>query len=270
MSDLYNSEKRKLELILRMNEGYVLNFNNNTMAQFFFDNISIDIYDEKYNTNKSGSKANRMRAFWEKENNHIVGKLLLGIFKDWNSFGILEHQADELSNIAKRLMETASVPEIDAIKPITEEKDFEGITKLVRESIEKNEPENGLDRLHTYLVKYFRVKCENCRISIDKNKPLHSLFGEYIKAIKSKGLIESEMTERILKSSISVMEAFNDVRNNKSYTHDNSVLNRNESLLIFGHVTNAIRFIERVEATEKLQERTKETFENSYNNTLPF
>ena len=51
------------------------------------------------------------------------------------------------------------------------------------------------------------------------------------------------VAERILKSSISVLDSFNDVRNNRSLAHDNPVLNRNESLLIFQHVTNIIRFI---------------------------
>jgi len=51
------------------------------------------------------------------------------------------------------------------------------------------------------------------------------------------------MTERILKSSISILDAFNDVRNNKSLAHDNPVLNRNESLLIFParHQCHAVR-----------------------------
>ena len=51
------------------------------------------------------------------------------------------------------------------------------------------------------------------------------------------------------------MEAFNRVRNDQSFAHDNEVLNYNESLLIFGHVTSSIRFIEAIEkrATEKLE-----------------
>jgi hypothetical protein len=51
------------------------------------------------------------------------------------------------------------------------------------------------------------------------------------------------MTERILKSSISILEAFNDVRNNQSIAHDNPILNYNESVLIFNHVSSAIKFI---------------------------
>lgn len=55
-----------------------------------------------------------------------------------------------------------------------------------------------------------------------------------MRALKNEGAIESEMTERILKSSISVMAAFNRVRNDQSLAPDNQVLNYNESLLIFG------------------------------------
>lgn len=44
------------------------------------------------------------------------------------------------------------------------------------------------------------------------------------------------MTECILKSSISTLEAFNRVRNEQSFAHDNSILNYDESLLIFNHV----------------------------------
>ena len=55
------------------------------------------------------------------------------------------------------------------------------------------------------------------------------------------------MAERILKSSISVLEAFNDVRNNKSLAHDNPILNYEESLLIFNHVAASIRFIKALE-----------------------
>ena len=255
MSNLAVMEKRKLERAFGMNSGYVLNFSNRTMEDFFRDSVGIEIYDKKYDRD-SGSKANRMRAFWEIESNYVVGKLLFDIFSNWTELSS-ELLPEDCLKIANRLKESAPVPELDAIQAISEEKDFEALAKSVRESIERNEPENGLDRLHTFLLKYFRTKCKKYSLEMDRNKPLHSLVGEYIKAIKKEGLIESEMTERILKSSISVMEAFCDVRNNQSYAHDNQVLNYNESLLIFGHVTNAVRFIEKLEAS-KIAAKEKE------------
>ncbi len=58
----------RLEKALRMGDGYILNFSNKTFADFVAHSIGVNIYDEKY-TNGSGSKANRLRAFWELESN---------------------------------------------------------------------------------------------------------------------------------------------------------------------------------------------------------
>ena len=55
------------------------------------------------------------------------------------------------------------------------------------------------------------------------------------------------MAEKILKSSISIFEAFNHVRNNQSFAHDNPTLGYDESILIFNSITSAIRFIRSVE-----------------------
>jgi hypothetical protein len=73
------------------------------------------------------------------------------------------------------------------------------------------------------------------------------VFGEYVKNLRGSGLIESEMAERILKSSIGTLEAFNRVRNDRSLAHDNPTLNYEESLLIFNHVCSAVRFIRALE-----------------------
>lgn len=80
MSDLTMIEKRELELAFGMRSGYVLNFSNRTFAEFFFGSFGIDIYDTKYDYG-SGSKANRMRAFWEHESNYLVGKVLGFLFE---------------------------------------------------------------------------------------------------------------------------------------------------------------------------------------------
>lgn len=249
MSDLTSLEKRNLERLLGMGSGYVLDFSNRTFDEFVSDSTGKNIYAGEYETG-GGSKANRLRAFWSIESNYIVGKLLGDLLAYASERQI---SADEqpivegCRRIVQRLSVNHSVPEIDAITPNSAEKVFAVLAKAVRESIEKNEPESGLDRLHTFVVKYVRVLCEKRGITTERDKPLHSLVGEYIKRLKEAGDIESEMTERILKSSISILEAFNRVRNEQSFAHDNPILNYDESLLIFSHVTSAIKFIEGVE-----------------------
>jgi hypothetical protein len=114
-----------------------------------------------------------------------------------------------------------------------------------------------------------RIACEPHGIEIDRDKPLHSIFGEYVRALRDGGHLESAMTERILKSSISVLEAFNDVRNHKSLAHDNPILNYEESLLIFNHVAASIRFIKSLEAKIKAKVTAKKAA-SIWDNDVPF
>ncbi len=47
MADLTNAEKRKLEKLLDMGGGYVLNFSNRTLDDFVMDSIGRSIYDPR-------------------------------------------------------------------------------------------------------------------------------------------------------------------------------------------------------------------------------
>lgn len=250
MSDLTFIEKTRLEKLFQMGGGYVLDFSNRTLAEFVAENTDRDIYDTKYDY-ASGSKANRLRAFWKQEPNHLVGKLINDLLEYCRPAAGEPDQVrlfEECERIARRLLQSAPVDALEAITPEGNERGFEVLARAVRDCIEKNEPEAGLDRLHTFVTKLIRTLAEKRGVTIDRDKPLHSIFGEYVKALRRAGLIESEMTERILKSSISTMEAFNRVRNDTSLAHDNRTLNYDESLLIFNHVCSAVRFIKALEA----------------------
>jgi len=162
MADLTILEKRSFEKLLQMSGGYVLNFSNRTLDEFVIDSVGKSIYDTKYSEN-GDSKANRLRTFWKVEPNHIVGKLigdLLEYYKaeyastDCVGSADRDQFLDSCQRIAQRLLQGACVPEITAIIPNSVEKDFAALAKSVRESIDKNEPELGLDRLHTFVVKY--------------------------------------------------------------------------------------------------------------------
>jgi hypothetical protein len=256
MSDLTSSERRKLEKLLGMGSGYVLNFSDRTFGMFF-DEFRVEIDDECYRVNGT-SKANRMRTFWAIAPNNVAGRVLNGLIE----YGIEEHCFDSLTGmvvgdiavhiedarrIAQRLLSDQPVAELEALVAISDDRDFEVLAEHVRAAIDKNQPNGALDRLHTFVVKFFRTLCTRHGIEVDRDKALHSLAGEYVKALRQGGHLDSQMTDRILKSSISVLDAFNDVRNNQSLAHDNPVLNYEESLLIFNHVAASIRFIRALE-----------------------
>ena len=74
MSNLSDTDKRYLEKILNMGDGYVLDFTDSTYGEFF-GRYKIDIHGRKYRTYGT-SKAKKMRAFWEQEADTMVGKVL--------------------------------------------------------------------------------------------------------------------------------------------------------------------------------------------------
>jgi len=270
MSNLTASERLKLERLFGMGGGYVLNFSDRTFGEFFSD-CGIDIDSDRYRTD-GGSKAKRMRAFWKMDDNHIVGRIVDGLIKyadESQCFGDSNPSLkEECERIARRLLSDQPVVEIEALNAINDDRDFELLASAIREAIEKNKPESGLDRLHTFVHKFVRELCKSQGIKAIRDKPLHSIFGEYVKSLRDGQHLESDMTERILKSSISVMDAFNDVRNNKSLAHDNKILNYEESLLIFNHVAASVRFIQKLQ--EKIKTKERERISSGDCSDIPF
>lgn len=265
MSDLTPIEKRKFERLLGMGDGYVLDFSNRTFDEFVTDAIGRDIYQSKYDYG-SGSKANRLRRFWQVEPNYLVGKLMSALIdhqkeiEEENQTSAIAHlrtKPDVLQQIAAlreecrktvtRLLQGQPVPELDALTALSDEKDFEIVARAVRDAIEKNQPEAGLDRLHTCVTKYIRNLCSESGVVVTRDKPLHSLFGEYGRTLYQSGFLESKMTVQILRSSGTLLEAFNEVRNNRSLAHDNPILNYDEALLIFNHVVGVVRFLSEIQ-----------------------
>ena len=74
MSSLTDIEKRYLEKLLGMQTGYVLDYSDATYGEFF-SRHKINIHGEKYQVYGT-SKAKKMRAFWEKESDRLVGDVL--------------------------------------------------------------------------------------------------------------------------------------------------------------------------------------------------
>jgi phosphatidylserine/phosphatidylglycerophosphate/cardiolipin synthase-like enzyme len=142
MSNLTSIEKTKLESFLGMSSGYILDFSNRTLKEFILENTNLDIYDTKYEYS-SGSKANRLRAFWKEESNYIVGNLIETLLEYWSTQKLLQSQDispseqklfDECKAISKRLLEEISVnEEADNIKLDVH---FEKIQQQITEQIQ--------------------------------------------------------------------------------------------------------------------------------------
>lgn len=117
----------------------------------------------------------------------------------------------------------------------------------ITEALSRNEPSLVLDRLHTFSVKLIRELCEKKKIAIldDKGKqlPLHSLAGMLVKYYKKNNCFQSDFSEQVLKTSISLFDKYNNIRNDQSYAHDNEILNKSEAMLVVRIMTATLDFI---------------------------
>ena len=255
MSSLTPLEKIKLEKLLAMASGYVLDFSNRTFQDFILETTGIDIYQPKY-ADSGDSKANRLRAFWKEEDDPITSLLLGALFDCFetmrmvNGIAIEEAEASLLAScreIVLRLAGSLDKVDVEAIKPVGREREYDLLAKTIRESIANNEPELALDRLHTYMMKYLRDRCSRIGLTVDQTEPLHSLLGKYIRSLPVRKVALSTMSERILKSAISHLEAFNDIRNTQSLAHDNRILGKSESMHIFKNISSLIQLVEEID-----------------------
>lgn len=128
MTEINAEEKRILENFF-MSSGYVLDFSNRTFYEFFRSNFNIDIYDEEYNY-ISGSKANRLRAFWDKQTDALVSDSILKLIKHWEVTNLLNGRnvsetEKEIANHCKQIAveigsrqnsNTAGMSQLDEIK----------------------------------------------------------------------------------------------------------------------------------------------------------
>ncbi len=248
MAELTFSERQAVEKGFGMGSGYVLDFSDRTFQEFMHDSVGRNIYDAKYSTNGQ-SKAKRLRAFIKIEPNHVVGKVLADLVE--HAMGGAEAgtpvpaQLQSCARVAARLRQGA--PVLEEVAQGSHESTFRALTNSVRQAIEGNQPEAGLDRLHTYFVAYMRQVCEANGIATARDEPAHSVLGKYAKSLKASNQIESEMTGRILTYALSTMDAFNRVRNEQSLAHPNPILNYHEALLIFNHVVSVVNFIRAIE-----------------------
>lgn len=142
MSDLSSIEKLKLEKFFGMGGGYVLNFSDRTFQEFILENTGIDIYEDKYNNYASGSKANRLRAFWNQEPNYTVGELISALLELWKAQKSTGSSAispseqtlfDECFKISQRLIQNGK--DDKDVDKVTIDAHFEQIQKKIIEQI---------------------------------------------------------------------------------------------------------------------------------------
>lgn len=139
---------------------------------------------------------------------------------------------------------------IGIILPENEEYEFKVLYSDISDALAKDEPVLVLDRLHTYSVRYLRKVCKKYNIPISDNEkfyPLHSLVGNLVKYYEQNSKFKTDFSKIAMKMSISLFDSYNNVRNNKSYAHDNNVLENREAAYVVRMLSATLAFIENIE-----------------------
>ena len=258
MAKLEYSDRQILEHVLGMKSGYVLDISNTEFGHLIYDATGIDVYGKGWDLGGT-SKANRLRRLWERENSHTVAKALDALLQKEERYPetyrippVNDRDRADCRAIVEKLRTSTDVNALPALNVGNCHATFTLVRDEVKRYIDEGRFDSGIDRLHTFVTQYLRLLIEKRTGSAPSDSlPLHSLMGSYSKLVQESAS-PTEMTMRILKTSISTLEAFNPIRNDQSLAHPNDVtVQQHEARLIFAHVIALIGFIEEIERDVK-------------------
>ncbi|MFB2553811.1 abortive infection family protein [Ensifer soli] len=249
------AEREKFEKALGMDSGYVLDFSDKTVNEFFYDALKIDPeVESRYFNGRGTSKAKRLRSFIERAPAPVVARLLRELWDYRSSNGSSGSVADEPAIQGSyfitvgRFEGVSQDIDTSAFETFEPSETLDELVASIRRDLDAKKPHAALDRLHTYCMKRFAsLVRKHGGGECGHDDPLHSRVGRYVKLLGTQRNL-TQMSERIIKSSISVFESMNDLRNNKSLAHDNpDLVDPDEARFIFDSVTAILRFIKSVD-----------------------
>ncbi len=232
--------------------GYVLRFSDNTYAEFFKDEFQIEIYDPVYQ-DRGPSKRNHLISFCLKEPAGIVARVLSMLadkrrqFADASPAPPQDGLQDPFEALVAGIETRADQPLTDALYLYEQDRSLVELVTDLQRTLERNKPEAALDRLHTYCMKYFAYLLSLRGIECTDKEALHARFGKYRNCLLAETNLQ-EISDLAMKSAISILEKFNDVRNSRSFAHDSVILDHQEARYVFEIVTAFLRFIRSYEA----------------------
>lgn len=234
-----------------ISSGYVLDFNDRTYAEWFEEELGVEIDAERYRAN-GDSKGKRLRTFIEIETRGRAARALRALWHyRQEKRGPHERTEDEL--LRQRLFAIIEkfedgVPPIttDAIDTFVAGETLAELVQAIRRDADAGKASAALDRLHTYCMKKFAHLLALREMPPSTTEPLHSRVGKYVKALEAQRDLRP-ITKQILKNCIGIFQSYNDVRNNASFAHDNEIVSADEARFIFDTVVSMLRFVRSIE-----------------------
>jgi hypothetical protein len=168
-----------------------------------------------------------------------------------------------------RIESGSEVPRTDAIERFAQDQTLDELVASIERDISANRPAAALDRLHTYCMKKFGHLLDARGIQWERDEPLHSRVGKYVKALGQDRDLR-DVTAQIIKNAIGVFDKFNHVRNNQSLAHENELLEPAEARFIYDSITAILRFVKNIEMNKFDAPATTSVAVSSLDEEIPF
>lgn len=257
---LTSQQRTVFDRIFHSGSGYVLDFSDRTMAEWFEEAVNLDIFQERFQVDGTG-KAKTLRGFVAVAEPRLVANVLRAL---WDYRCTLADcvETDPIEEARLKAWLAQFTAELESASSLNLEdalKNFSGDTTLpkLRASIAADliaeKPDVALDRMHTYCVKRFRTLLSVRGKTADAKVPLDALFGTYGKILRDEGAV-SAFALPTLRVQHKLFDGLNQARNKRSFAHDNDLLTVSEAQFIVDSVLAALAFIERIEAARKSTE----------------
>ena len=254
MSTLEYQEKRKLEKLFEMDSGYVLNHSDRTFGELFADVAGIDIHAEEY-CSKGDSKAKKLRAFWTKESDASVGRVLLELIGECAEGPRSEDRQliEECQAIANRLL--AGEPDLTGLTEIATRFDMKHLQQQISrmEASVESDPDLAIGTAKELIETCCKTILEERGISLRGNPEMPELTKATFGALKltrddipdaTKG---AEIIRRVLSNLGSITNDLNRLRNLYGTGHgkiaDASGLSPRHAKLAVGLAATLARFL---------------------------
>lgn len=253
---LPTKQREVFDHIFHSGGGYVLDFSDRTMAEWFEENCGLQIFQARFQT-EGASKGKSLRGFVAVAEPRLVSRVLRALWgyrcslKDF----IEKEPAEEarlsawFEQFVAELDAASSIPIEDAILNFTDDTTLAKLRASIASDLLAEKPDVALDRIHTYCVKRLRNLLAAKGQTYDAATSLDALFGAYGRILKDTGAV-SEFALPVLRVQHKLFDGLNQARNKRSLAHDNDLMDPSEAQFIVDCTLASLAFIERIEAAE--------------------
>lgn len=245
-------EMHFLDRVFQMESGYVLNFSDRTFSQFFAEELRVDIDNPRFAVN-GGSKGKRLRTYLQIVEPHQAAAALRALWDYRCDMFLLASTPEplpeakaKLTEILVRLDANGDQAKTDAIEAFASDETLNELIQAIERDVSADKPQVALDRLHTYCMKKFAHLLESRGETVSGNDSLNARAGRYFNPLRRDGKCRP-ISDKIMKSTVEMLELFNHIRNNESLAHDNKLIEANEARFIFDAIVNMLRFLKSIE-----------------------